>query len=285
MKKVGLVLEGGAMRGLYTAGVLDVLMDNNIQFDGIIGVSAGALFGVNYLSKQRGRALRYNLKYAHDLRYISVLSLLLTGNVVNKKFAYYKVSNKLDKFDDETFKNSKIPFYVTITNMETGLPEYPRINSCLEEMELLRATSAMPLFSRPVDLNGKYYLDGAVSDSIPVMKMKELGYDKLVLVLTRDIDYKKSDIKLSNVKRIEKKYKKYPNFIKKMIDRPSNYNKTLDIIKELESKGEILVIRPSKPININAIERNKDILKSVYDLGVKDINDNLDNVKKYIKKK
>ena len=156
--KVGLVLEGGALRGLYTAGVLDVMMDNDINIDAIIGTSAGALFGVNYFSNQRGRGLRYSLKYANDIRYISKISLLLTGNIVNKRFAYYKMSEKLDKFDNETFKKNNKDFYATITNIETGLPEYIKITDPIKQMEVLRATSAMPLVTRVVKIDGKKYL-------------------------------------------------------------------------------------------------------------------------------
>ena len=142
--KVGLVLEGGAMRGMYTAGVLDVFLDNDIKVDGIVGVSAGVLFGVNYVSKQRGRTIRYNKKYIKDKRYMGMRSLLRTGNIINKDFAYYELPQKLDIFDQETFEKSDIDFYATITNVDTGKAEYIKLKNVFEQMEVLRATSAMP---------------------------------------------------------------------------------------------------------------------------------------------
>ena len=158
--KVGLVLEGGAMRGMYTAGVLDTFLDNNIEVDGIIGVSAGVLFGVNYLSKQRGRVIRYNKKYCRDKRYMGLYSLLTTGNIINKDFSFYEIPYKLDIFDDDTFSKSNTDFYATISNIETGLPEYVKLDKILEQMEVLRATSAMPFVSKVVEIDGKKYLDG-----------------------------------------------------------------------------------------------------------------------------
>lgn len=282
MKNVGLVLEGGAMRGMYTAGVLDVFMDNNINIDGIIGVSAGALFGPNYYSKQKGRVIRYSKRFSKDLRYISILSLILTGNVVNKKFAYYKMNKKLDRFDEETFEKNNNDFYAVATNIKTGKPKYFKINNCIKDMEKLRASSAMPLYTKPVKIDNEYYLDGAISDSIPIKKMKDLGYKKIIVVLTRPLNYKKEELNNKQLNKINKKYKKYPKFINAMINRPGNYNNTLEIIKDLEKKKEIFVIRPSENININVIERNKDNLQSVYNIGVNDANKLINDIKKYI---
>ena len=164
--KVGLVLEGGAMRGMYTAGVLDTFLDNDIKVDGIIGTSAGVLFGVNYPSKQRGRVIRYNKKYCKDKRYMGLHSLLTTGNIINKEFSFYEVPFKLDIFDDKTFNESGIDFYATISNIETGEAEYVKLDSILDQMEVLRATSAMPFVSEIVEIDGKKYLDGGVTDAI-----------------------------------------------------------------------------------------------------------------------
>ena len=191
MKKVGLVLEGGAMRGLYTAGVLDVFLDNDIKIDGIVGVSAGALFGCNYVSKQSGRVLRYNLKYLNDKRYISTHSLIKTGNIINTEFAFHEIPQKLDIFDNKTFKKSKTKFYATVTNVETGEAEYILINDCTKDIEYFRATSAMPFLSKIVEIDDKKYLDGAIADSIPVQKCIDMGYDKIIVVLTRPITYRR----------------------------------------------------------------------------------------------
>lgn len=280
---VGLVLEGGAMRGMYTAGVLDVLMENNIKVDGIIGVSAGALFGVNYFSKQKGRAIRYSKRFCKSRRYMSFLSYVFTGNIINKNFAFYKVSKELDIFDDETYKKNNKGFYAVVTNVETGKAEYLEIDSCFEKMEALRATSAMPLVSRMVEIDGKKYLDGGISDSIPVDKFIELGYDKIVVVLTRDINYRKKELSNKIIRSLEKRFKKYKNLIETMIERPKKYNNTIENILKLEKEGKIFVIRPTEPINIKVLERNPNNLQKVYDLGIRDCNNSLSSLNSYLK--
>ena len=281
--KVGLVLEGGAMRGLWTAGVLDVLMDNNIDVDGIIGTSAGGLFGVNFFSKQKGRAIRYNMRYAKDYRYMSILSLIFTGNVINKRFAFYKVSKELDVFDNDTFIKNNKEFYVSATNVETGQPTYFKINNPIEDLEKLRATSAIPFVSRFVKIDGKKYLDGGISDSIPIEKMISLGYDRIIVVLTRPIDYVKKPIKLHKMLRF--KYRKYPLLLDKMKNRYKEYNKTLELIKKLEQDNKIFVIRPNSNLDIRVIERNKEKMRKIYDLGISDCNKSLNDLKKYLQLK
>ena len=282
--KIGLVLEGGALRGLYTAGVLDVMLDNNIDIDAIVGTSAGALFGVNYFSKQKGRVLRYNLKYCNDIRYISKLSLLLTGNIVNKKFAYYKVTNKLDPFDNETFKKTNKDFYATVTNIETGKPEYIKIINPIQQMEYLRASSAMPIVTKIVNVAGKKYLDGAVTDSIPINKFLYEKYDKIIVVLTQPIDYKKKQLNEKQLLMIKRKYKKYPLLIERMINRPNEYNKMIEKIKSLESKKEIFVIRPSSKLDIDISKKRKEDIQRVYEMGVNDCNNLIQKLKEYLKK-
>ena len=209
--KIGLVLEGGAMRGMYTAGVLDVFLDNDIKIDGIVGVSAGVLFGVNYLSRQKGRAIRYNKQYAKDKRYMGIRSFITTGNIINKEFAYYELPSKLDIFDENTYEESDTEFYATITNVYTGKPEYVKVENVFEQMELLRATSAMPFVSKMVTLGNNKYLDGGISDSIPIEKCKEMGYDKIIVILTRPIEYRKTK---SNSLITKLRYFKYPNLVK-----------------------------------------------------------------------
>lgn len=282
--KVCLVLEGGALRGLYTSGVLDYLMDKKLEVDSIIGVSAGALFGINYFSEQRGRVLRYNLKYCNDKRYMSVRNLLLTGNLVSKKFAYYKITKKLDPFDYKTFENNKKDFFLVATNMDSGNADYIKITKPIEELEYLRATSAMPFFSKIIKINGKKYLDGAVADSIPVLKAKELGYDKIIVVLTQPLGYKKDELKENEINRIKKRYKKYPNFIESMLNRPKKYNETLNIIDKLEKDGEIFVIRPSKSVDVDFRKKTKNDLINIYNIGQNDIEKKYKDLLKYLKR-
>lgn len=277
--KVGLVLEGGAMRGMYTAGVLDVFLDNEMNFDGIIGVSAGVLFGVNYLSKQRGRVIRYNKKFIKDKRYMGFWSLLTTGNIINKDFSFYEVPQKLDVFDNETFMKSDIDFFATVTNVETGEPEYIKLKDLFAQMEVLRATSAMPYVSQIVELGNGKYLDGGVSDSIPVEKCKEMGYDKIIVILTRPLDYRKKKPKEFIAKTY---YRKYPKFAKTLNNRYKMYNDTVEKIIELENKKEIFVIRPSKTLKIKRIEKDAEKLQEMYDLGLEDGQKVLEDLKKYL---
>lgn len=276
--KTGLVLEGGAMRGMFTAGVLDVFMENNIEIDGIIGVSAGALFGVNYLSKQPGRVIRYSKQYAADKRNMGFHSLLTTGDFVNKKFAYYTVPQTLDIFDDETYMKSEIPFYAVVTNIESGQPEYMQIKSVFKDMEILRASASMPFVSRPVLLNGKKYLDGGVADSIPYQKFFEMGYDRLIVVLTRDLNYVKKPM---SKHLISLYYRKYPQFMEQLLHRHELYNQSIADLKQLESTGKVILIRPSKPIQIKRMEKNPQNLQAVYELGRNDVLSSLKTVVNY----
>ncbi|MBE7036024.1 MAG: patatin family protein [Ruminococcaceae bacterium] len=272
------------MRGLFTAGILDVFMDENIHIDGIVGVSAGAVFSPNFYSKQRGRALRYNLRFCRDRRYMSIWSLLFTGNMINKQFAFYDVTNQYDIFDNETFMQNNTGFYAVVTNMETGEPEYFEIRDVLKELEVLRASSAIPMVSKPVILEGKPYLDGGISDSIPVLKGKELGYDKLIVVLTRPEAYKKEPFSERMEKFVTRYYKKYPRFAETMIHRSVMYNETLETIRNLEERGEIFVFRPREAMKLKTIERNPKALQGAYDLGVSECRERLAELQAYLQK-
>ncbi len=266
MKK-GLVLEGGAMRGMYTAGVLDVLLSRGIEFDGIMGVSAGALFGPNFLSKQPGRVIRYNKRFIRDKRYKGWGCLLKEGNLFSTGFAYGTVPRELDVFDDETFKSSGVPFYAVVTALETGEPEYMEINSVFDDMDILRASGSMPFVSRPVEIDGKLYLDGGVADSVPYEAMEKMGYEKLVVILTRDMDYRKEPMPAMPIKLC---FRRYPKFRDKLLKRHETYNRSVARLRELEERGQIFVIRPSVPIEIGRVESDPEKLQQVYELGLKD---------------
>jgi len=279
---VGLVLEGGGMRGLYTAGVLDAMLDEDLSVDGMVTVSAGALYGINFPSKQKGRSIRYNKKYINDKRYISMRSLFKTGNIVNKEFSFYTLPFKLDVFDEEMFEKSGIDFYATVTNIRTGKPEYIKIENAQKQIEALRASGSMPFVSKPVQYNGKYYLDGGVSDSIPIRYAKQLGYDKIVVILTQPLDYRKSS---SNEKLTNLVYKKrYPKLAEAMKYRYLDYNHTLKYISKLEEEGEVFVIRPSQPLNVKRLERNPNRLQRTYDLGFNEGNNAFPELKSFLKK-
>lgn len=280
--KVGIVLEGGAMRGMYTSGVLDVLMDEDIAVKKMIGVSAGVLFGVNYPSRQKGRAIRYNKKFLNNKRYMGLYSLLTSGNIVNKKFAYYEVPMKYDVFDDKAFMESGIEFYATTTNVSTGKPEYIKINSVFDEMEVLRASSSMPYVSRLVKWKGNKYLDGGISDGIPVKAMKEMGCDKIIVIVTRAIDYRKKPLN-AFVKGINRlRYLFYPNLVRTMNERNVKYNENVEDILQMEKNKEVFVIRPSVPITIGRIEKDMDKVQEVYDLGISDTKSYLPELMNYL---
>ena len=278
--KIGLILEGGAMRGLYTAGVLDVFLDNkDIKIDTIIGVSAGALFGVNYKSRQKGRVLRYNLKYAKDERYMGFKSLVKTGDIVNREFCYDEIPNKLDVFDNDTYKKTPEEFYAVVTNLDTGKPEYIKIDDAQKDLEYLRASGSMPYVSKIVQIDGKKYLDGGTSDSIPVDEMMKMGVDKVIVVLTRPLEYRK---KKSSKKISKWYYKRYPNYIDTLNNRYKMYNSEVEKVISLEKDKKIFVIRPSRKVEIKRIERDTEKLQEMYDLGVEDAKNSLKDLKNYL---
>ena len=277
--KIGLVLEGGAMRGMFTAGVLDVMMENHIAVDTVVGASAGALFGVNFLSRQIGRVIRYNKRFNGAKGYMGLRPLLREGNVVSTEFAYERVPRELDPFDDETYKTSTIPFYAVVANVKTGEAEYKRIHSVFEQMDTLRASGSMPFVSKPVEIGDEAYLDGAIADSIPFEWALSAGCEKLIVVLTRDEGYIKKPMPNILIRRYKKKY---PKIAEKLFTQHIRYHEALDRLKALEAEGKALVIRPSKPIEIGRIEKDPDKLQAVYDLGVSDGTEKLAALKAFL---
>ena len=276
--KTGLVLEGGGTRGMYTAGVLDVMMENDISFDGIIGVSAGALFGVNFLSKQPGRAIRYNKIFNKNPKYMGIKSLITEGNLVSTKFAYGEVPRNLDPFDHETFKKSDVPFYAVVTNVDTGEPEYIQIKDVFEQMDSLRASGSMPIVSKCVEIDGKRYLDGGISDSIPAEWFAKQGFNKQVVILTRDSSY----VKKPFPKAAASLLKKYPKVADRMLSRHLMYNNELAILRQYEREGTAFIICPSKPITISKTEKDETKLQEVYDLGREDCQRLIDEIRGFL---
>ena len=276
--KTALVLEGGAMRGLYSAGVLDVFMENNIKVDVIYGVSAGALFGLNYKSRQIGRAIRYNLKYANEKNYMGLYSLVTTGNIMNKDFCFKKLVYDLDKLDFETYKTTPVDFYAVVTNLKTGKPEYIKIDDAQKDLEYFRATGSMPFVSIPVEINGNLYLDGAMSDAVPIKKVLETDCEKIIVVLTRPLGFRKKKSYLP----YKLVYGRFPNFVETAENSYKKYNETMDLIDQYESEHKIIVLRPSKFIDVKRVEKNKNKLQSIYELGKSDCINRLDIIKEHI---
>lgn len=274
----GLVLEGGGMRGMYTAGVLDVLLDAGIRAECAVGVSAGALFGVNYVSGQKGRAVRYNKRFNGDRNYMGLLPLLREGNFISTEYAYEWVPHELDPFDDEAYQAAGIPFYAVVTDVETGKPAYLPIRSVFEQMDTLRASGSLPFVSRAVEIQGKKYLDGGISDSIPFLWMGTQGPEKQVVVLTRDASYRKSP-----ATRAVSLYRlKYPKIADQLRTRHLRYNHSLAELRRWERDGKAFVFRPSSPIRLSTLERSPERIQEVYDLGVRDAKAQLDALWAYL---
>lgn len=281
--KTALILEGGAMRGIYTAGVLDTLLKNNIHVDGVIGVSAGSIHGCSYVSEQYERSINYYKACRNDYRFLSFKSFFKTGNIVDTNYCYDEIPNKLFPFDHNTFEKSKTKFYVTITNIETGAPEYIYLKSLRNEnIDYLRASASMPVISQIVEIDGKKYLDGGMSDSIPIEYFKNLGYDKCIIVKTKDRTYKKSKEKILPIAK--KIYKDYPKFIERLKNRHIDYNNQISKIRKLEEKGEVLVIEPSKKLKISRLEKKIENIIEAYELGKKDTNNKLKDIENFLKK-
>lgn len=280
MKK-GLVLEGGAMRGLFTAGVIDVLMENGIEFDGIIGVSAGAAFGCNYKSKQPGRAVRYNTRFCRDKRYCSFRSLIKTGDMFGAKFCYYDIPKKLDVFDFETFEKSPAEFWVVCTDVETGRPVYHRCRKCDDtSLEWIRASASMPLASKIVKIGDLKLLDGGIADSIPLKFMEKTGYERNLVILTQPRDYTKKPSKAVGMMKLS--MRKYPEFIQAAGNRHNMYNSELEYIRGAEKEGRAFVIAPDEKLPIGHIEHDADVLREVYRIGRNTANARLDEIKAFL---
>lgn len=279
--KTGLVLEGGGMRGMFTMGVCDVLMENGINFDGAVGVSAGAAFGCNIKSKQNGRAIRYNLKYCQDKRFCSVWSLIKTGDIFGAEFCYRTIPEQLDLFDEKAFRENPMEFYAVCTDVKTGKPLY---YNCKKgdrlDVKFIRASASMPLVSRVVKI-GKYeLLDGGISDSIPLKFFEKKGYDKNIVVLTRPTEYVKQPNKAMPL--IKLCLKKYPKIINAMENRHIMYNKTIEYIRQKEQRGEIFVIRPEREVGIEQIEKDPVKLWEVYQMGRKTAEKSLNDIREYL---
>lgn len=266
-EKTGLVLEGGGVRGIYTAGVLDVFMENGLGFDGVIGVSAGAIHACSWLSGQKGRSIRYYRKYVGDPRFMSFRSWLKTGDIVGADFCYRELPDELDVYDHEAFLRNPTPYYVVCTDVETGRPEYVRLTDMRGQIGYLRASASLPYFSRVVELDGRKYLDGGCSDSIPLEAFRRLGYGRNVLVLTRDASYRKKP-EMTALARLV--YRKYPEFMRVLLKRHEMYNAQVELAERLAEEGSVFLIRPESPLEIGRMEKDPEKVQQVYERGCAD---------------
>jgi len=279
--KNGLILEGGSMRGLFSCGVIDVFLENGITFDGAVGVSAGAVFGCNLKSEQKGRALRYNKMFCKDKRYASMRNFIKTGDVYGADFCYHEIPDRLDVFDKETFAANPMEFYIVATDVESGRPVYHKCKDGGEEdIQWMRASASMPLASKIVELGGRKLLDGGMADSIPVKFLERRGYDHNIAILTQPIDFVKKKNKFLGLIRVV--YRKFPNLIKSVATRHLRYNRTTEYIRERELAGELLVIRPPEALDIGSVEHDPDELDRVYEIGRKVALERLDEIKAWV---
>lgn len=266
--KIGLVLEGGGMRGLFSAGVTDAMMEQGIVVDGAIGVSAGICFGCNYKSHQIGRALRYNMAHAHKRDYMSLWSLITTGNYINADFAFHRVPMELDVFDEEAFNANPMEMHLVATDVETGEAEYHKCTAIksFEGLEWVRASSSMPLVSTMVPLQGRLYLDGGIADSIPLKYFQSIGYEKCIVVLTRERGYRKKGSAVMNA-LCSIVYRKFPKLVQAIKNRPEIYNAELDYLWEQEKAGNVLVICPETAPKTSRVESKPEELRKIHGTG------------------
>ena len=279
--KTGLVLEGGGMRGLSTSGFLDVLMGAGIRFDGMIGVSAGATFGCNFKSHQAGRALRYNLRFIGDSRYMGWRTLLRTGDLVAAEFSYHTMPTQLDVFDAQTFEAEPMEFHVVCTDVDTGEPVYKQLSHVdYDCMEWIRASASMPIVSRPVELEGKRLLDGGIADSIPLRHFQQLGYTRNVVVLTQPKGFLKKRTRLMPILRVM--CRKQPAIVSAMARRHEMYNAQLAYLQEQEQLGNILLIHPADTLPIGRTEQNAKKMHLVYDMGCAEAERRLQEIRNFL---
>lgn len=280
MKK-GLVLEGGAMRGMFTCGIIDIFLENNIAFDGLAGISAGAIFGCNYKSKQIGRGVRYNKEWGRDPRYFGFRSLLFTGDIYGKEFCYHDIIEELDPIDKKTYKENDIDFFIGATDIEEGVIRYFNSKEVDERsIEWLRASASMPLVSNVVEVDGYKLLDGGMMDPVPYSIMIKNGYEKNVIVLTQPRDFVKKKASLMTL--IKLKYHKYPRLVESMANRHILYNKQLEEIRQLEKENKVYVIAPKESLKIKRTENNPDELERVYKIGRTVASEKLNEVKAFL---
>lgn len=277
MKK-GLVLEGGAMRGLFSAGVMDVLMENGIAPDGVIGVSAGAAFGCNMKSRQPGRVLRYNQKLAHDWRYASLRSLLTTGDYFGGEYAYHYVPRHVDYFDVDAFRENPMEFWAVCTNVGTGKAEYRQLKEVDDEcLEYIRASASMPIAARIVTVDGRKLLDGGIADSIPLRFFQGQGYACNLVVLTQPEGFVKTPNPLMPLMRIW--LRRHPRIVRALEQRHVMYNAELDYVREEEKKPNTLVLRPKGKLAIGHISHDPAEMQATYDQGRETALENLEKIK------
>ncbi len=272
-------MEGGAMRGMFTCGVIDVFLENGITFDGAAGISAGATFGCNFKSRQIGRALRYNKAYSRDPRYCSVRSLLKTGDLFGVEFCYHELPDVLDPFDRETFQKNPMAFYVGATDVDTGKIVFHKCtDGGAADIEWMRASASMPVVSRPVQIGNYTLLDGGIVDPVPYRFMECKGYDRNVIILTQPDGY----VKKPSAPAMQAALRRYPAIAKAMAVRHLRYNRQMEEIRRRENAGTVYVLRPPEPLQIGRTEKDPKELERVYQIGRTAAQDQMDAIRSFL---
>ncbi|MBQ8117326.1 MAG: patatin family protein [Lachnospiraceae bacterium] len=285
MYHAGLVLEGGGMKGIYTAGVLDLFLDKELEFSSIYGVSAGACHLCSYVSKQRGRARDISLDYLDSKYYCGVQSLLTTGNLFNVDMCYHTIPDYLYPFDHDTYLQYKGKAYSVVTNVETGQAEYLRLRDLRKDIIKVQASASLPLVSNMVKIGGKLYLDGGMADSIPIRRSIVDGNRKSVVVMTKEVGYRRKPIDKAQLALIKVRYAKYPRLVEAMEHRHQTYNECLDYIDQLEKKGKIFVIRPQKASEVARIEHDRAKMEKLYEQGYEEAKECFDPLMEYLERR
>lgn len=280
--KTGIVFEGGAFRTIFSCGVMDAFLENNIMPDYMIGVSAGAAYGVSYASRQHRRNLDIILKYCNDKRYMGFNNLLHRNNksYYGLEFTFETIPNELEPFDYDAFDQYPGEFYTVVTNVDTGKPEYIKYTTEDRTNQLLKATCALPLLFPLEYVNGTPYLDGGLSDSIPFEHAFESGCDRVIVVLTREEGYRKKTS--SSTKTLARAYMRHPEIAKDLVKRAGRYNHTLKKLEKYEKEGKVMIIRPESTVGFSRLERNKDKIRNLYNDGYIKGLKNADKVKDFL---
>ena len=264
--KCALVLEGGSFRSQFTAGVVDVMLERGIEVPACYGVSAGALIGLNYKSRQIGRANRVNLAFCNDRRYIGAKSLTATGSLIGYDFMLNDVQDRLDPFDNETFLANPMRLYATVTDILFGTAAYLEVRNAVLDIDIVRATTSLPLMTQPVELDGHLYLDGGVADSVPVEHvLEDEGYSRAIVVLTQHRSYVKEPYDLMAPARA--RYAEFPYLLEALETRHERYNEQRERIWAYEDAGRALVIAPPRPVEVGHVERDPAKLLDLYIQG------------------
>ncbi len=282
MKKWALALEGGSLRCMFTAGVTDVLMEHRLWANSIFGVSAGALTGVSYVSEQIGRTAQINLDYVNDKRYLGWGNLIFKKSIFNFDFLFGEISDKLVPLDWDAFAQSEIKFTAVCTDCLTGRPAFFEKHSCDEIYKAIRASASLPLLSPIVEVEGGPYVDGGVSCSIPFAQPMKEGYDKVVVVTTREHGYRKPQVPRALAKLYAKHYREYPRLVQALLDTPRRYDRELEELDRLEAAGEIFVLRPPEPVTVSRTEKDVTKLRELYAQGRRTCLEHLEGLEHYL---